>query len=88
MRPFALALIVLTGIGAAAWLDESTIIMGFDVSRPEPIITKGVSYSSADIGASRGCPRFVYGMVLTAAQWQACFDSKQDRVDLAGAERR
>lgn len=27
--------------------------------------------------AQASCPTFYYGLVLTAAQWQACFDSKQ-----------
>lgn len=27
---------------------------------------------------SATCPTFVYGLVLTAAQWQACFDAKQN----------
>lgn len=28
--------------------------------------------------AQTSCPAFVFGLVLTAAQWQACFDAKQN----------
>lgn len=37
----------------------------------------GINLDRSVQAAGIACPTFVYGLVPTAAQWQACFDSKQ-----------
>lgn len=38
----------------------------------------GLLFSAAAAAAQTTCPTFTYGAVLTAGQWQACFDAKQN----------